>query len=173
MINIVKYAIFLIFLILLQVSVLSHIDFMGYINPYLYIYFILVLPLQLPRLHMLIIGFVLGLSMDMMLNTPGLHTIPTVLVAYIRGYVAQKSMMRGELEGIDSPMVFTMGLSAFLVYSGTLVMIHHSLLFLLDSFRWQRIFSSLLNALYSSLMTMVLILIIQYVFVSRKKVRMY
>ena len=43
--NIIRF----VFLVLLQVLILNNIQFSGYINPYFYIYFILLLPFDTPR----------------------------------------------------------------------------------------------------------------------------
>ncbi len=171
--NIIKYAFLFIFLVLLQAGVLSHLNLFGFLNPFLYIYLLITLPLSTPRIYMLWIGFALGLSIDMLLNTPGLHTIPTTFIAFIRNQVAQKSLVRGELEGIKVPTVFTMGFSAFVTYAGILVVLHHSILFFLDAFGFHHFFAVLLNTVYSSMLTMSLIILIQFLFVSRKRIEMY
>ncbi len=171
--NSIKYAFLFIFLVLLQAGVLSHLNLFGFLNPFLYIYLLITLPLNTPRVYMLWIGFVLGLSIDMLLNTPGLHTIPSTLIAFIRNQVAQKSVVRGELEGIKVPTVFTMGFTAFVTYATVLVFIHHSVLFFLDAFGFNHFFATILNIIYSSLLTMSLIILIQFLFVSRKRIEMY
>ncbi len=74
-----------ILLVLLQVLVLNNIQFMGYINPYLYILFILSLPYQTPKWFVLLLGFRLGLTIDVCSNTMGMHAFATVFVAFLRG----------------------------------------------------------------------------------------
>ena len=62
-----------IILVLVQVLVLNNIQFLGYINPYIYILFILSLPVRTPRWASLLLAFVLGLTIDIFANTPGMH----------------------------------------------------------------------------------------------------
>ena len=73
-----------ILLVLFQVLVLNNIQFLGYINPYLYILFILSLPVQMPRWFLLVLAFILGLSIDIFSNTLGMHAFATVFVAFFR-----------------------------------------------------------------------------------------
>ena len=125
----VKYGVWFIFLVLLQVGILSNIDFLGYVNPFFYIYLIIILPFTISRLNILILGFVLGLSVDLFLNTPGLHTFPTVFVAYIRSLVSRKSISKSELEVVKNPTLFNLGLNSFFAYSAGIVVFHHFILY--------------------------------------------
>ena len=71
-------------LILLQVLVLNNIQFSGYINPNVYVLFILMLPVQTPGWIVLISSFLLGISIDMFSDSLGLHATASVLIAFIR-----------------------------------------------------------------------------------------
>ena len=71
-----------ILLVLVQVLVLNNIQFLGYIDPYLYILFILVLPVQMPRWFLLILAFALGITIDIFSNTLGMQAFATVFIAF-------------------------------------------------------------------------------------------
>ena len=168
--NVVKYGIGFVFLVLLQFGILSNINFLGYINPFFYIYLLIVLPFTTSRLNILFIGFFLGLSIDIFLNTPGLHTFPTVFIAFIRTLVIRKSITKSELELVKNPTIYNLGLSSFGVYATSMVFIHHFILYALESFRWSGFIDTFLGAIYSSIMTLVLVLLSQIVFGKREKV---
>jgi len=51
-----------ILLVLVQVAILNHIYFLGYINPMLYILFIILYPLRKEKASFLILSFLLGLT---------------------------------------------------------------------------------------------------------------
>ena len=72
-------------LVLIQVLALNNIQFLGFLNPYIYILFILSLPVKLPNWITLLLAFVLGLTIDAFSNTMGMHAFATVLVAFLRG----------------------------------------------------------------------------------------
>ena len=76
-----------ILVILIQVFVLNNIRFSGFINPYIYILFILMLPVRFPRWLSLILGFITGMIIDSFTNTPGVHTFATVLIEIGRAHV--------------------------------------------------------------------------------------
>src|SRR5690606_30576224 len=52
--------------------------------PYIYPLFILLLPFETPVWLLLILGFTMGITMDMFMNTAGMHACATVLLAYLR-----------------------------------------------------------------------------------------
>ena len=84
MLIVVQNIISFILLVLVQVLALNNIQFLGYINPYIYILFILSLPVRLPQWITLLLGFVLGLTIDTFSNTMGTHAFATVLIAFLR-----------------------------------------------------------------------------------------
>ena len=59
-INIVRFSV----LMLLQVIVLNHINFTGYVNPYAYLIFILLFPFDASKTLLIFLSFLLGLSID-------------------------------------------------------------------------------------------------------------
>ena len=75
------------FLVFFQVLILNNIQLGGYINPYFYIYFILLLPFETPRWLLLILSFLLGLTIDVFVNTPGVNAAACVLMAFARPFV--------------------------------------------------------------------------------------
>ena len=160
---ILKYIIRFVFLITLQVLVLNNIFFMGYINPYIYILFILLLPFDTPRWLNLILAFCLGISVDAFQNTMGLHAFSCVLIAYCRRHILHfllpqlKNKKQSNLE--FSLQEF--GLQRALIYTGSLVFIHHFSLFILESFQLE-IIRVLLRTFLSSIVSITLLIIIQY-----------
>ena len=71
-------------LVLLQVIVCNNINFLGYINPNIYVLFILLYPVANNRLLFIFLSFLLGLSVDMFLDSGGTHAAASVTIAYIR-----------------------------------------------------------------------------------------
>jgi rod shape-determining protein MreD len=147
-------------LVLFQVLVLNNIQFLGYINPYLYILFILVLPVQLPRWFLLILAFVLGLTIDIFSNTIGMHAFATVFVAFFREGII-KLFTNIEEGNNPTPSFHTFGVSAFIKYVVLMVIIHYSLLFILEAFSFSNFWIMLTKIILSSLVSITLILGIQ------------
>jgi hypothetical protein len=158
--NILRFVI----LILIQGLVLNRILFSGYINPYIYILFILLLPFDTPKWILLVSAFFLGLCMDMFSNTPGMHAAASVLIAFLRPKWLGVIIQREDIEIRDEPGIRKLGLVRFVVYASVLVLIHHSFLFFIEVFRLDEFFSTLFRAFLSSIFTMLLMILSLYLF---------
>ena len=71
-------------LILLQVLVFDNMHINGYINPYLYVLFILLIPFETPQWLLLLTAFALGFGVDLFSDTMGMHTAACVFMAFCR-----------------------------------------------------------------------------------------
>ena len=65
------------FLVGIQVVLLNHIQWNGYVNPYVYILFILLLPVETPNWLLLIAALITGLTIDMFGSSGGMHAAAT------------------------------------------------------------------------------------------------
>ena len=85
--GILRYAGLFILLILLQVVVFNNLQLSGYINPYIYVMFILLLPYEISGWLLLGLGLLTGLTVDTFMNTIGMHSSATLFMAFLRPYV--------------------------------------------------------------------------------------
>ncbi len=58
-------------LLLLQVLVCNQLNFMGSLNPYVYVLFVLLYPISSNRMNLIFIAFTLGLILDLFLDSGG------------------------------------------------------------------------------------------------------
>lgn len=149
-------------LVTVQVVVLNNIQLGTFINPFLYLLFLLSLPVQLPKGLLLLIAFCTGLTIDMFQNTPGMHAAACVLMAYVRPGWLKIIAPRDGYEADAEPSVRKFGFTWYLAYSALLIFVHHLLLFFLEVFRISEFTDTLLRILLSSLLTLLLVLIAQY-----------
>lgn len=156
--NIIRFIV----LVLLQVLIFSNIELNGYINPYIYILFILLMPFDTQGWLLLISGFFLGLAVDLFYLTPGMHASASVFTAFLRPYVLQYISPRDDYESGTKPRVYYYGLIWFAKYSAILVFSHHFFLFTIEIFRITEIHIILVKTLISSLITTIILLISQY-----------
>ena len=150
-----------IFLVLLQVLVLNHIEFSGFINPYFYVLFIILLPFETPSWLLLGSAFFLGLSIDIFMGTWGVHTFATVFMAYIRPILLKYIAPREGYETGTKPNANFQGLGWFIKYAAILVVAHHLVLFYIEAFKFQLFFPTLLRVILSSIFTVILIILSQ------------
>ena len=156
-------------LVLLQVLVINHIRLGGYVHPYIYLIFIMLLPFNTPKWQLLVLGFVLGLTVDLFTGTPGLHAVATTLMAFCRPSIIKLVTGNQKFENITEPNLGQLGGIWFLRYVLCMVLIHHFALFLLESFSFRLIGQVLLRLLLSVPVSVFLIMMILYIFKREKK----
>lgn len=159
---------FFVFVVILQVLLLNKILFFGYINPYFYIFFILMLPFEVKGWELLTAAFLLGLSIDMFSDSLGMHTAATVFLAFCRPLVIRLISSRPVADEGLKPNLFHMGFSWIITYSAMLIFIHHASLFFLEVFRFTEFFTTMLRVLLSSLVTFILVFIAQLLIGQKK-----
>jgi rod shape-determining protein MreD len=152
-----------IFLILIQVWVLNNIQFSGYINPYMYILFILLLPFETPGWIVILSSFFLGLSVDMFTDTLGMHASASVLIGFLRKHILQSISPRDGYEPGTLPRIYYYGFAWFFKYSLILIVIHHLFLFSVEVFSFHAYYYVLLRTVLSSMFTLLFIILSQYI----------
>lgn len=160
--SLIRYTVIFSVLILLQVLFFNNIQFSGYVNPYVYIMFILLLPVEIPSWLLLIIAFLTGLVVDLFSGTPGMHAGASVTAGFIRPYVLRLTSPRDGYEPGASPAMITYGFRWFLIYSAIIVVAHHFVLFYLEVFRFADFFRTLFRVFLSSVFTISFILLAEY-----------
>lgn len=165
-----RYLLSFIAILLVQVLVLNNLNLGGYINPWLYVLFILILPVETPKWLLLVFGFVTGLIMDAFLNTIGMHASATVLLAFLRPLFLRFLAPREGYESGSLPVPSHFGFGWFLKYAVVSVTTHHLFLFIVEAFTLENFFVTLWKSILSSLATLLVIMIAQ-LFSSREKRR--
>lgn len=151
------------FLLLLQVLVLNNINFLGYINPYIYIAFVFLYPVKEKRFSFLFICFLLGLFVDFFSNSGGIHAFATLFIAYVRLFFVRVFFRKMpadyaffNLKSESFGKVFN--------YVVTLTIIHHFIYFSFANFSFQNLSMVFFNTAYSSVFTLILFFIGTYIF---------
>ncbi len=160
--SILRFGLIFILLILSQVLLFSNIQFSGYINPYVYVMFILLLPIEIPSWLLLILSFTIGLIMDFFSGSPGMHSSASLLAGFVRPYVLRIVSPRDGYEPNSDPSMVTYGLRWFFIYTMLIVLVHHTALFYLEVFRFTDFFRTMLRVLLSSFFTIVFIILIEF-----------
>jgi len=156
-------------LVFLQIFVLNNIQFNGFVNPYLYVMFILLLPFGVKGWLMLVLGFIMGLTIDIASATIGYHTVATVFMAYFRFHLLRLIAPRDGYEQGMSPTIQSLGFQWFFKYAAILTVAHHFVLFWIESFRFGDLLPATLRALSSSIFTILLIIIYQFITMRSKR----
>ena len=160
--SILRFALIFVILILLQVLLFNNIQFSGYVNPYVYIMFIILLPVEIPSWLLLLLSFGIGIIIDIFSGSPGMHSSATVLAGFVRPYILRIVSPRDGYEARSEPSMLNYGFVWFLTYTVLIVIIHHTTLFYLEVFRFADFFRTLLRVLLSSLFTITFIVLIEF-----------
>ncbi len=156
-------------LVLVQVLIIKNVELGRFINPFIYILFIIILPFETPKWAVLLMAFVLGITIDMFYDTLGLHAAACVFIAYVRPGILKLFSPRDGYEPGTQPTIQYLGVPWFLSYAGILVIMHHLILFYMEIFRFSEFFSTFLRVLISASFTLILIVVIQYLFNRQKE----
>lgn len=154
--NTLKHIIRLIVLLLLQGLLINNLHFLGVFHPYIYILCLLFLPSSLPRWVELLIGAAVGLVMDAICSTAGVHMAACVAVSYFRPLMISRLVQ--DVNRIGSQICSsTLGNWQFTALSGVMIILHHTLVMLLEAWSVAHLGWLIMSILLSSLMTFVLV----------------
>lgn len=156
-------------LVFIQVFLLKNINLYNLSTPYFYILFILLLPFETPNLLLFILAFIMGITIDAFYDTPGLHASACVLLAFVRILFISITVQKDGFDNEPEPTLGIMGFRWFFAYAAFLTLIHHFFLFNLEAFNLSQIESTISRVLFSSLFTVLLMLISGLLFFKRKE----
>ena len=117
---------------LVQIMICNQLNFMGNINPYIYILFLLLYPIGSNRMGFLFIAFSLGLIIDLFLDSGGANAAASLSIAYIRPIFLKFSF--GAAYDYQSLKLNTAEALPRLIYFALMIFIHHFILFTLIYF---------------------------------------
>ncbi len=158
--NIIRFVV----AVLLQVIIFNNVALFGFVNPFIYLLFIILLPFETPKALSLIFAFVIGISIDLFTNTIGIHAASTVLVTYLRPTILQYFAPRDGYEVNTTPRIAFYGVLWFIKYAGVIVIIHSISFYLIDAFTFVFFGNAILYALVNAFFTLLLLVLSQYLF---------
>ena len=154
-------------LVLVQILVLNHINFLGYINPYIYILFIILFPVKNSRPLFIFLSFLLGLTIDLFSDSGGIHAAACVTIAYIRPVGLKFSF--GMIYEHHSIKFSNVEFGSKLTYIALLTSSQHLVLFSLEVFNFSKIILTLQKTLFSSIFTIIMCVLVTIIFSRKSK----
>ena len=156
-----------ILLLAAQVLLFNNINFLGYINPFPYILFIILFPVNGNKFGLLGASFLLGLLMDMFLNSGGVHTTSCIILAFFRPAIFKFSFgLSYEYQTVKINDVLTPERFSFILLS---VVLHHIVLFILEIFTFDFFLNIIVRTLVSTLFTIIISILIIYLIKPNKR----
>lgn len=131
---------------------------------FVYVGFLLLLPIEISLTTLLLLGFSMGLAVDIFYDTAGVHAATMVIIAFIRPSILQFLRPSGGYEAIEKPTLSKLGFNWFIIYAGIILLLHHSILFLIQGSNFSLWFSNIFVILASTILSLFVLVIGQFLF---------
>lgn len=153
-----------------QILILNNVNLFGYVEPMIYIWFMLLLPYKTPKWAVLLLSFLMGFCVDIFSGQVGFHTAVSVFTGFIRPIFIGSFETNQQTSSFDIPTSSSMSFAPYLGYISILTIIHIALLITIETFRWSEILQTLLRIGLSSVATILLMIICDLIFFKPKKI---
>ena len=161
-IEVIRHFFTFIILCIVQVLVLNHIELFGCATPFLYIYFIMLFRRGFPRWAVLLWSFFLGIFIDMFSNTPGVAASSATFIGLLQPYLLNLFAPRDSSDDM-MPTMKSLGVARYVYYTIICFFIFNLLFFTVEMFSFFNWLQWALNICGSTVLTVVLILVIENV----------
>ena len=154
-------------LVLVQVLVFNQMNFLGFINPMVYILYLFWFPIKENRMLFIGMGFLLGFVIDLFSDTLALHTAATVTIAYLRPAI-MRFVFGVNYEFQSFRLSNTTQVQQF-TFLALLILIHHIVFFSLEIFSLTNLLLILKKVVFNSLGSIILCLLLSSLFSTSKE----
>jgi len=155
--------------LVVQVFLLKNLVIFDVAFCFLYVLYILLLPLEIKTIPLMIMAFLLGFSIDIFYDSLGMHTASLLAMAFIRNTWIGMIVPTGGYDENVQLSVLNMGIGWFLTYSLPLIFLHHLIFFYIDSLG-TGLYLTMVNRIWSSLLfAMILGIMVQMLFYKRRR----
>lgn len=160
-------------LLLVQVLVLKRIGLNSHWlwqhgHIFLYPLVILLLPFRTTRHYVILLGFAIGLTMDMFYDTVGVHAFALTGMAYGRGILLEWLEPRGGYQLSMTPTQYSMGLNWLIIYTAVSLFIFTLLYFIAEIFTFIYLGQILLKTLITFTLSILVLMGYHMLFNPRK-----
>ena len=160
--SILRFCLILVLFVLAQILLFNNIQFSGYVNPYVYIMFILLLPVETPAALILFLSFGIGITIDFFSGSAGMHAFATTFAGFVRPFVLRSISPRDGYNPGARPAMADYGFRWFLLYAAVITFVHHAALFFIETFRVMDFFRMSLRIILSAAFSLTFIMIIEF-----------
>jgi len=148
--------------LIIQIYILNEILFASYINPYIYLIILIIMPYKIPKWFLLFYAFIIGFLIDLFSGTLGIHSSACLILVLLKSPISKITIPHNIIEETDELVMQKIGAKSFILFSFILVLIHHTILFILEHVALD--FQILLKIIASTIITTIIISITQLFF---------
>ena len=161
-----------IFLVLLQGLIFNNFDFFDTYDPYVCLVFIITFPVKVEKITFMIFSFAFGFALDLYSNSLGINTAACLSIAFLRSHIL--NFVFGSFydpHGIKliKNYVSESTFSQKLLYISSIILIHHLVLFSLETFSFEFISLIMIKTLITSLISLIFCSTFIYIMIENEK----
>jgi len=162
MIKEIKYLLQLPVFLFIQVYIVSEVFISSFINPFLYLIILIIMPFKIPKWYLLTYAFIFGLLIDLFSGNLGMHSTACIMMAVIKSSISKITIPHNIIEENDELIIQKIGWKSFVLFSSILIFVHHTALFFLEHTTFD--FYIFLKILFSTIVTTIIISVTQLFF---------
>lgn len=155
--------------VLVQVVLLKNVVIFDKGFCFLYIAFLLLLPVETNVVWLMLLGFLTGFTVDIFYNSLGIHASASVLIMFVRNYWLNLLTPQGGYDLGAVPTIRLNGWQWFSVYCLPLIFVHQATLFFIEAAEFDLFGFTLSKIFFSTIFTFVVIIITQYLFYNKRR----
>ncbi len=149
-------------LVLAQVLVFNNLNFLGFINPMVYIIFLYWYPIRRNRAMFMVVAFFLGFVIDIFSDSLAIHALSTLTIAFTRPLIMRFCFgVNFEFQSFSFKNTTRVQRITFLAF---LVVAHHLVFFSIEILSFSHILLLLKKLLMTSILTLFTCLLLSSLF---------
>ena len=156
--ELLKNILFYTIILALQLLIFNQFKLFGFITPLIYLIIFVHYKITYDKTVLLILGFLIGLIIDLSMQTYGCHTFSTITICYLRGRIEKNSF--GVNANLPSAMIKDTPLFSRISFFSSLIAIHSIIYYSLIFFNINLLSTIFLYAFINSIATFIIIWII-------------
>lgn len=155
-----RYGLLFILCILAQALIFNGLVLFNVAVPIVFIYFIIRLPINTKLPYLFTLAFLLGLSVDIFTDTPGVNALACTLIAALRTPIFYAYMPKDDITVRMTPGVYSMGIWEYSKYLVTFIIIYCLLAFTIEYFSFADVKGIVILSAASTVFTFIILLAI-------------
>ncbi|MDX2188926.1 MAG: Rod shape-determining protein MreD [Bacteroidota bacterium] len=153
--------------VVLHVLWFKHFVFLDVALCFVYLGFLLTLPMDVSLPVLLLAGFFTGFSVDLFYGTMGVHTAASVAIMYFRPGIIRILTPLGGYNQVDEISINALGLPWFISFILAASFIHTSLVLMIETASFAFFYWTLLKIVATTLFTSFMLVSIEYLLFSK------
>lgn len=167
--NLFSYGFLILVLGLVQILFLKNLAVLGHAFGFLYLLGLLILPSTIRTIPLMLIAFCIGLILDIFFQTIGMHTAAATLFAFLKPTWLKAASPTGGFDEAEEPSLGQIGFGRYITYAFPLLFVYSLGFFTADQWGTGGFLGILTKSFFSALFTLLLTLVVQLLFFSRKR----